>query len=507
MEILNFETDILSSYLGFTKTFFKLLTGNDFRISTPDGRESHHLILARELTNFFHGKTNRLIIAIPPRYGKTMMLTFFMAWAIAIYPDCQFLYISYGHQLATDATAMCRDIIMLPHYRKLFGVEIDPDFCAKDDFKTTAGGRVCAAGSSGTITGKDGGVQGATRFSGAILMDDMHKPDEALSDTIREGVKYNYHATIKSRGNLGERTPQIYMGQRVHEDDLGAELLALPEWDRIVLPGIDRSGNALDPYLHTSQQLLTIKERQPYVFSAQFQQDPMPAGGAVFKKDWFFLCDNEPEMLATFITCDTAETNKDYNDKTVFSFWGIYKIQQGYVETNIMGLHWIDCIELSVEPKDLENEFMSFYAGCMRHKVKPSDIAIEKKSTGVTLSSVLKGVQGLKIIDINRTASSGSKATRYSEMQPYVSTKRISLPRNGRHTTMCIEHMAKITLNNSHRFDDVADTAYDAVKMALIDETIAKKSFNDNAGRSSQMVRTLNQNFKKTLQLRENRVW
>lgn len=37
---------------------------------------------------------------------------------------------------------------------------------------------------------------------------------------------------------------------------------------------------------------------------------------------------------------------------------------------------------------------------------------------------------------------------------------------------MCIKHMIKITANNSHRNDDICDTAYDAVKIALMDKTL-----------------------------------
>jgi hypothetical protein len=32
--------------------------------------------------------------------------------------------------------------------------------------------------------------------------------------------------------------------------------------------------------------------------------------------------------------------------------------------------------------------------------------------------------------------------------------------------------MGKITANNVHRFDDIADTLYDAIKMALIDRIL-----------------------------------
>jgi hypothetical protein len=57
-------------------------------------------------------------------------------------------------------------------------------------------------------------------------------------------------------------------------------------------------------------------------------------------------------------------------------------------------------------------------------------------------------------------------------IQPYVAKKLISLPTIGRHTKMFVDHMSKITMNNSHRHDDIADTMYDAIKIALIDKTL-----------------------------------
>jgi len=258
----------------------------------------------------------------------------------------------------------------------------------------------------------------------------------------------------------------------LHEDDLPAFLLAGNDghnWHRIILKSIDDAGNALYPEAFPLAMLRTRQERDIYVFASQHQQDPQPAGGAVFKDKWFQVVDclDLPPMLSTFITADTAETNKDYNDASVFSFWGLYELQSGQ-----MALHWIDCHEARVEPKDLRAEFDAFYASCMQYTVKPLFAAIEKKSSGVTLISVLEDVRGLLIREVKRTAASGSKTARYLEIQPLVAAKLISLPEGRRHTQMCIAHMLKITANNTHRHDDIADTLYDAVKIALIDKTI-----------------------------------
>lgn len=473
-ELLLEKAKLLGSFILFTQVFYKLRTGREFEISKPTSRESHHITVAKVLARVLRGNCKRLIINIPPRYGKTEMLIQFIGWALAHYPDSNFLYISYSHTLAKKQTQTVKQLITLPVYRKLFGVELSSETSAKDNFETNAGGSVYAAGAGGTITGRGAGIQNCQRFGGAIIIDDIHKPSEVTSDTMRQSVNDWYKNTLQSRVNSPD-TPIIFIGQRLHEDDLAANLLEGFDgnaWETVILPALDEAKCALHPAMHSKEQLLKMQETMPYEYSSQYQQKPQPAGGGIFKSEWFVLLDDEPEFLATFITADTAETDKTYNDPTVFSFWGIYKIYQNSVDTGLLGLHWIDCREEWIEAKDLEDEFLDFWASCRRHPMPPKTAGIEKKSTGVTLSGALKKVQGLRIIDIERTKASGSKTARYIEMQPYVASKQISLPTYGKHTQPCIEHMKKITANDTHRHDDRCDTAYDAVKLTLIDKII-----------------------------------
>jgi len=145
--------------------------------------------------------------------------------------------------------------------------------------------------------------------------------------------------------------------------------------------------------------------------------------------------------------------------------------------SNRLALHWLDCVELRVEAKDLKDEFMSFYGDCMTHKNQPLFAAIEKKSTGVTLISVLSDMRGLEIREVKRTKISGSKATRYLEMQPTLASKLVTFTEGARHANMCITHMMKITANDTHRWDDICDTCYDAVKIALIDKNANHEAY------------------------------
>jgi hypothetical protein len=475
-EEYNLKSKLLNSLLLFTRVFYKLRNGRDFDLSYPISRECHYITVAKELTLCFKLITNRLIINLPPNTAKSTMIKYFICWCFAHYPDCQFIYISYSHDLAATHTADIKGIMDLVQYKELFGIEISRESSAKDNFKTNFGGRVRAFGSGGAVTGQDAGLPRLKRFSGALIMDDMHKPDEAHSESIRQSVIRNYNETIKLRPRDPENVPLIFIGQRVHEEDIANYLIEGNDgydWRKVILKGRDDSGNSIHPELYPLSKLTIEEKFNSYTFASQIQQNPLPAGGGIFKKENFVILDDEPEILATFITADTSETSKTYNDPTVFSFWGVYKIKQFGEETDIYGLHWLDCVQVWIEPKDLIPNFMQFYTDCMRHKQKPSVVGIEKKSTGVTLISQINELQGINVIDIPRTVASGSKTDRFISIQSYIARKQISFTKGDRHSEMCIEHMAKITANNTHRHDDIADTAYDAVDMALIRNVIS----------------------------------
>lgn len=464
------KSTLLTDLLAFTQVFYNLRTGRDFKISHPIGRESHYKIIARELTLVFHGKCNKLIINVPPRHGKTTMLINFIAWSLARFPDSNFLYVSLSHELASLATAEIRNIITSPYYKSVFNVSLRDDSQAKDAFTTTAGGSVTAVGSGGTITGRGAGLRGVDRFGGIICIDDIIKPSEASSDTIRNGVNDWFYNTLLSRRNGGERTPIVFIGQRTHEDDLAGHLLAQHTWSSVILPAIDGSNNAICPELLSINDLMVMRDLQPYVFSSQYQQDPISPGGSLFKIDNFPILDKQPEILMTFLTVDTAETSKEINDATVFSLWGVYNIEHFGKDTELYGLHWLNCVEIFVEPKDLQAEFMQFYAVCTRFKI-PSFVCIEKKSTGVTLVSVLNSIQGLNIVSVDRTSKSGSKTDRHISMQQYINNKFITFTYGAPHIKMCIDHMIKINAAGSQKRSDIADTAFDAIRMVYQDKT------------------------------------
>lgn len=463
---------LLTDFLHFTQTFYKLVRGRKFDISKPYGRESHYTAIIRGLNHVFAGTCKKLLINVPPRHGKTELVVHFIAWCLAHYPDSNFLYVSASKEVAVKATTLLRDIISSPYYTKLFGVSLRPDSKAKSVFTTKQGGSVEAVGAKGAILGRGGGIRGADgRFGGFVAIDDFQKPGEAEKEVRQEDSIVRYHDSILTRRNDGVYTPVICICQRLAEGDLPDHLIRTEKWDKIILPALDFFGNALCPRIYPAEELREMQKNRPHMFAAIFQQNPLPAGGTLYIRENLIILNEAPEILKTFITVDCAETAKTYNDATVFSLWGIYKIRHFGQTTEEYALHWLDCVEIFVEPSELELSFMEFYASSNRHGRTPAFCAIEKKSTGTTLASVLGKMQGIKIIPIDRTSASGSKADRFIRMEEFINKKLITLPYGAQHTKMCIDHMMAITANESERRSDIADTAYDACKMTFIDKT------------------------------------
>lgn len=509
---IDYEKEHLASRLRgslyeFTRFFTKHITNRDYIQSKPIGRESHQITICRELsalTRMEHPDEN-LLVNVEPGSGKSLQICMWIAWCYTQNAACNFIYVSHSQTLAAEQTAFIRLIMTSRMYEWLFDVYVAKDTRAKDHFATTAGGHVAAFGSAGAIVGRNAGLPGQTVFSGAVVIDDAHKPDEAFSDTMRENVIRNYEVTIRQRPR-GENVPIVFIGQRVHEADLAAFFIDgrdTKPWRRIILKALDDAGNALYPEVHSKEHLLELQEKSPYVFYSQYQQNPTPAGGSLFAPEWFLELDNEPEFICTFITVDSAETDKTVNDPTAMSFFGLYDIEVFGKKTGQFGLHWIDCLEEWIDAKDLEEKFMDFWRECSHHTTPPLIAAIEKKSTGVTLIGAVNKVQGIKVKDVMRTAASGSKATRYIEMQPYAASKRITFTKYARHVNKCKLHMSKITANDAHRHDDICDTLYDGVKIALIDKSLHK--IESGSSNANDVMNAIAQKMRRQQALRMNR--
>jgi len=275
-------------------------------------RGRHHAIICEALMRVWRGECKRLIINVPPRYSKTeLAVVNFIAWAFGHNPDCEFIHACYSGVLATNNSGQIRELVKSLDYREIFPkVALRGDSTAKDHWKTTEDGVMYAVGVGGTITGFGAGKH-RDGFSGAIIIDDPHKADEARSDPIRNGVIEWFQNTLESRCNSPD-TPIIVIMQRLHERDLAGWLLAGgngEKWEHVCLPAINEDGTALWPEKHSIERLHQMRTAAPRTFAGQYAQQPSPGEGDIFLPDAIQIVDAIPAGTTFVRGWDFAATD------------------------------------------------------------------------------------------------------------------------------------------------------------------------------------------------------
>ena len=441
--------DTVGSLMGFSKYMFKKVKGSDFV------ENWHHEEICNALEKCVTGQITRLIINIPPRYSKTeLAVVNFIAWTLGLFPDSELLHVSYGATLAENNSYNSKMLVEHEAYQALFpNLKLRNDSNARNKWMTERGGVVHAIGTSGTITGKGAGKL-REGFAGAVIIDDPIKPTDAQSETIRPKVNEWFSSVLESRLNK-KTTPVIVIMQRLHEDDLSGFLLNGgngEEWTHLKIPAINEKGEALWPFKHNIDDLKRMENKNAYVFSGQYMQEPSPQGGGMLKEDWYnwYASHNLPDMKYTFLTADTALKTKEQNDYSVIQHWGFGVNEKLYL-LNMSRGKW--------EAPDLEKEFKRFYAECS-NKFRIRNCWIEDKASGTGLIQSLRREGRIPIRAVQRNTD---KITRCQDASPRIEMGLVHLNKE----IPQIEDM--ITESNMFpvgRHDDTLEGLFDAVEIA-----------------------------------------
>jgi len=165
------------------------------------------------------------------------------------------------------------------------------------------------------------GVRGAKQFSGSLIIDDSNKPSDIYSQVRRNKVKSYFEETLLSRLNDSE-VAIVNIQQRLHLEDLTGFLLEKYKFNllklQLVVDGICQL-----PSQYTAERLEELQKNE-FMFLSQYQQTPIMSGGAIFKRECFIFTNILPEKFDyTFMTADLAYKDKQHNDFTCFSYWGV----------------------------------------------------------------------------------------------------------------------------------------------------------------------------------------
>lgn len=468
---------LCSSHLYFTTEMFRAKELMDFIVA------DFHRVVCDTLDRVFLGEIPRLIINIPPGFGKTELAVInFIARGFAINPRARFIHVSYSQPLALDNSSKVKDIVGLPEYQDIFPVQFRKDTTGKALWRTAEGGHLRAASSFEPITGFRAGYMDPGKFTGAMVIDDPLKPSDALSDAERKKVNRNYMNTLRSR-LAHENVPVIVIMQRLHIDDYTAHLLNggsgemwhylnIPvevtndrkkrEWSHGVEIPYDLPEGPTWPFKFDHGDIKKL-EADEYMTQSQYFGDPVPLGGALFKSDMFeeFSWDDLPNFRHRFMVADTAMNDKTHNDFTAVGLFGWGKDNR---------LYMLDLLHVKMQIPDMEIAVEEFYK---KHrdldKLKLVQMRairkfmIENKSSGVGLIQRLVR-KGIPVVKIERDRD---KTMRALDCLPYIKVKPVLIPRDAPWKTTMLSEMLAFgptgTLN-----DDIVDVVMDAITDTMI---------------------------------------
>lgn len=253
----------------------------------------HLQLLNRKLVEVAVGRIPRLIVSMPPRHGKSELVSkYFPVWFLGTFPDDRIILASYEADFAASWGAKARDL-MESIGLELWGLRVRPDARAANHWNLVGHlGGMDTAGVGGPLTGKGAKV---------LLIDDPVKNDkEAMSATYREAA-WNW-ATATAYTRLEPGGSVVLIMTRWHEDDLVGRFLRQwrdeggEPWEVLELPALAgeddplgrQPGEPLWPERFDRAALEKIRTTLgAYWWSALYQQRPQPAGGTIFKREWF----------------------------------------------------------------------------------------------------------------------------------------------------------------------------------------------------------------------------
>lgn len=457
----------------------------------PDGGRflvsPHHEVISRVIDDIVCGRRTRVIINVPPGYTKTELATIgLMARGLAISPKSRHLHVSYSDDLAILNSSRVQDVVRTPWFQACWPRDLRADAKAKGSWRTAQGGEFQARSSGGQIVGFRAGRM-EEGYTGALVIDDPLKTDDAVSKKKLEFINSRYTRVFMSR-LAHERVPALVIMQRLNVDDMSGFLLRGGSgeiWDHLELPAIVPAAGSAYPseYTHgrpiehglpegplwpgklNADRMQQMAEADPYTWAAQYQQRPVKLGGTLFREAHFAARWDEdtgiPPLAWRTIYADTAQKTSERNDWSVFQAWGRTTDGRAVLLDQIRG-RW--------EAPDLDREARAFWA---KHAAWPAHVygvlramKVEDKASGTGLIQALRRPpEAIPVAAIQRHKD---KYTRALDVLPRVAVPgAVVIPDSAPWLAEWLAEVLAFDGAGGSRFDDQVDPMLDACSEIL----------------------------------------
>ena len=175
-------------------------------------------------------------------------------------------------------------------------------------------------------------------------------------------------------------------------------LPAIAEQDERIAIGdnefhVRQAGEALHPELESLDSLKALQRQIGSDFAAQYQQSPVPPGGAMIRREWLRYYEKPPERTSATIiiqSWDTASKDGAQNDWSVCTTWML--VDKCY--------YLLDLTRGRYEYPNLKATAIA-----LAKKYRPNYVLIEDASTGTALAQEFKTIYfdgAVRLVPIER---------------------------------------------------------------------------------------------------------
>lgn len=387
-------------------------------------RNWHIDAIAHHLTKLADGDFKRLLITMPPRAMKSFIASVCLpAWLLGRNPSEKIICASYGKELSDEFAYKSRKLMQSDMFRAVFPkCHLDAKKQSLDEIRTMRGGYRISTSTGGTLTGRGANI---------IIIDDAIKAQDAYSEAAREGAWKWFTGTVLSRLNNQKTGRIIVVAQRLHMEDLTGQLIAAGGWTELSLPMIADREQAIDisdemvlnrlpgDILHEGMcgeaDIARLRsEMGERDFETQYNQRPLPPGGALFKLEWLQRYDAPPkpqQVQAIIQSWDTAYEIEQNNDYSVCTTWALSGKR---------------CYLLDVFRERLPFHALEKAVYAQHEKWGADLVIVEKAGSGISLFQNIRGLAGHRWL-VNITPE-GSKQDRASQQTPKFERGEVWVP-------------------------------------------------------------------------------
>lgn len=350
------------------------------------------------------GKLNRLLINVPPGLMKSLLTGVFWPaweWGPLNQPYRRVIGAAHNMNLATRDAVKMRRLVTSDWYQARWGHQFTLVKEMETKFETEKTG-FRAAFPATSITGERGD---------RLIFDDPHSVDGAKSDAERTNVTETFRESLQTRLNNPDTSAIVVIMQRLHQEDVSGVILAdFPEFEHLMLPMEFEPARRCrtrigfqDPRTREDELLFptrfsadTVKQLKKglgvYATAGQLQQRPEPRGGGILKRDsWSTWTPAEAEKINvaagkfppfdfTVASLDTAYTEKEENDFSAMTVWGVFRDE--FDRPQVMLVYaWKDKLQF--------NELVDKVEGACK-KWRVDELWIESKAAGISVAQEIR---------------------------------------------------------------------------------------------------------------------